>query len=221
MRKMTLQDLIQKAPSAPAEKEEQAYHLAAFEDYWNMGPGRSLLSLQKRYVAMAKAAKADPKLPLPPATTIATLEKWSSDFHWQDRLIHRQQREADLAEVRAVEALKKQKEARIVEAQALRSAGAQGLKALLKALPELDDVPLVGRMVYPEKGRPYRVDGLIDMFPKFSKAIEVGQRLERLETGEGLNNKLETVIEALIADLSPEEQADVRAVVRQVLADVK
>jgi hypothetical protein len=148
-----------------------------------------------------------------PTIVLRVMEGWSSEFHWTDRCIARMQREADLAEMRVVEDLKAQKQARIAEARGLRSVGGQVVMRIIQRIQggELNDIPLIGRMVYPEKGRPYRVDGLLDVLPKARQAIEIGQKLERTETGEDAGAKFEAMIEALIADMSPAEQAEVRS----------
>lgn len=51
------------------------------------------------------------------------------------------------------------------------------------------------------------------------KAIECGQRLERIETGEVVDGSLLILIEAMIEEFTPEEQHYVRAVARRVAED--
>src|SRR5690554_1135890 len=52
----------------------------AFEDYFALGPGRSLAKLAKEYGGyQAKRGQ------LPPTTSLATLERWSSAFDWPRR----------------------------------------------------------------------------------------------------------------------------------------
>lgn len=54
----------------------------AFEDYFNLGPGRSLAKLVQSYgEAGAKSV---------PTKHLATLEKWSSAFRWQERIRERE-----------------------------------------------------------------------------------------------------------------------------------
>lgn len=198
-------------PDDYADRESPAAQ-AAKERYYDLGPGRTLERLCELYREEKKAGQ------LVPSTCLSTLKGWSSAHHWQDYCYSRQQREADLAEARAVDELKKRKQARIQSAQAAQTVGTAVLSETLKRLKEgeLNGLPLVGRMVYPdkekgEKFRPYRVDGLLDVLPRALKAIDVGQKLERTELGEDADERFEAVIEAIIAELTPEEQAQVRA----------
>lgn len=53
----------------------------AFEDYYNMGPGRSLRSLAQIY--------NEPSTEKPPTKHFATLGIWSNHHGWQDRVAQR------------------------------------------------------------------------------------------------------------------------------------
>ncbi|MBX3046995.1 MAG: PBSX family phage terminase large subunit [Anaerolineales bacterium] len=66
-------------------KRESNKALRAFEDYFNLGPDRSLAKLVQIY-GKARAGA--------PTRHISTLEKWSSDFRWQERV---REREAQIA----------------------------------------------------------------------------------------------------------------------------
>lgn len=68
---------------------ETAKALKAFEDYFNLGPGRSLAKLAQSY--------GDPRARSVPTKHLATLEKWSSAFRWQERVREREQVIADAA----------------------------------------------------------------------------------------------------------------------------
>jgi hypothetical protein len=133
--------------------------------------------------------------------SLNTLSNWSVDYHWQDRAIAKTQKEADLAEARAVEELKKSKLARLAEAGALRASGAQVVKEFLTRVSQ--GALQEGKLSFEE---------LCKLLPKAMKAIELGQKLERTENGEDVNAKFEALIEALIADMNPEEQVEVRAI---------
>jgi hypothetical protein len=56
---------------------------AAFEDYFALGPGRSLTKLLAIY-------KKRPK-PAPPTNQLTTLKQWSTGFKWQERIAEREQ----------------------------------------------------------------------------------------------------------------------------------
>lgn len=66
----------------------------AFEDYFNMGPGRSIRKLIQIYNV--------PATKKPPTKHFSTLAKWSTTHGWQKRV---QQRELEIAEV-ALEGIK-------------------------------------------------------------------------------------------------------------------
>src|SRR3990167_1469008 len=60
----------------------------AFEDYFNLGPGRSLSGLLETYRGRT-GGKASA-----PTRRMTTLETWSATFGWQDRIA---QRDAEIA----------------------------------------------------------------------------------------------------------------------------
>ncbi len=60
----------------------------AFEDYFNLGPGRSLATLAAQYQRQ-KGTKQSP-----PTSNLRTLKTWSTKHGWQDRIA---QREAEIA----------------------------------------------------------------------------------------------------------------------------
>ena len=55
---------------------------AAFEDYFLLGPGRSLPKLTKLYRTRTK--------PSPPTQQLRTLKEWSTTFDWQARVAERE-----------------------------------------------------------------------------------------------------------------------------------
>lgn len=63
----------------------------AFEDYFAMGPGRSIRKLHERYCRQ-KDAEASPN---PPTARLRTLKTWSAEHNWQDRVAEREKRIAD------------------------------------------------------------------------------------------------------------------------------
>lgn len=69
---------------------------AAFEDYYAMGPGRSLSKLARVYQSDTEGS--------PPTTSHRWLKRWSTEHGWQNRVA---ERDAELAEAR-MEKLKEQ-----------------------------------------------------------------------------------------------------------------
>ncbi len=72
----------------------------AFEDYFSMGPGRSLRLLYKQYRVHKDSATR------PPSRRLATIKQWSSEHNWQARVGEREQ---ELAEAK-FEAIKSKAE---------------------------------------------------------------------------------------------------------------
>ena len=66
----------------------------AFEDYYGMGPERSLVKLRDQYEERRQAGVK----PASPTVNIRTLQEWSAKHNWQQRIIDRV--EQDAAEVR-------------------------------------------------------------------------------------------------------------------------
>ncbi len=64
-----------------AAETDRSY--AAFLDYCRMGPGRSLRQLYAVYRRQVGTTSSSEK---PPSTRLRTLQTWSAQFHWQDRL---------------------------------------------------------------------------------------------------------------------------------------
>jgi len=191
--------------------------LQAYQDYYELGPGRTFERLaadyRKVYDGRREGGLTDKEARAAvPTLRLTTLRQWASAYGWVNRAIAQQQKEADIALAEAAEERKKHKLARISEGRGLRQIGGQVVRRIIQRIQagELDDMPLVGRMVYPEVGRPYRQDGLLDLLADARKAIEIGQLIERREVGEG-DEEFLTLLERMLADLPPHEQALVRA----------
>jgi len=60
----------------------------AFEDYFNLGPGRSLVALAGQYKRQKDTKQS------PPTSNLRTLKTWSTKHRWQDRVALR---EAEIA----------------------------------------------------------------------------------------------------------------------------
>lgn len=203
-------DLIDPLPTESA----QAYQ--AWRDYYDLGPGRSLVALEREYQKRALGApnasqeKGKPKSTVP-TTRYATLKAWKTRFRWEERCSARLRVEADIALQRDAKVLKAQKEQRLAEARGLRAAGSKVVEAILLRLKqspeELMKVPLVGTSKEP---------GLYYLLREARQAIKLGQDLERRELGEDVNQKFAALIELLIQDMPPEEQAYVRAMAMRV-----
>lgn len=239
-------------------RKESPKAAAAFERYWDMGPARSLEKLCAVFHQEQQACEAWKRLPsaqkthqtapkAPPTTSIDTLKEWSSEFQWQERILTRMQKEADLAEARAVEEMKEHKKRRIAEAHGLRGVGAAILGRITRRLAagDIDKLPLLptvemvpfhskrtttNKVTDPETGkakiveqtveeegvRPMKQLSLFDLLPDARKAIEVGQKLDRAETGDDKKKGLVALIEGLMDGMSEEEKAAVRAMAAEV-----
>lgn len=75
---MTNLQLQARTEDAAGKKESPRQH-AAYIDYRDMGPGRSLRKLAERYIAHDAPT-------VPPTTRLGTLETWSARFGWQARI---------------------------------------------------------------------------------------------------------------------------------------
>lgn len=223
-------------------KRESPRALQAFNEFYDLGPGRSLDKLLGVYRERRQSAGKSTV----PTTRMRTLEQWSTDHDWVGRCIARAQREADAAEARNAEELAKQKRLRIAEARGLRHVGAEVVRHLIQklgvALAErepigaIESVPYsetkvteepqydaagnltgtIRRTVTVEGVRIFRRPGLMDLLPAARKAIEVGQKLERIETGADAEGNLEAWVAELIQGLPPEEQAEMRELARRI-----
>lgn len=85
------------APTPEPLPRESNRTRAAFEDYYAMGPGRSLTALVAGYRVRGES---DPR---PPARRLATVKAWSAAFGWQARIAERDAA-ATAAAARAFEA---------------------------------------------------------------------------------------------------------------------
>lgn len=102
--------------------------LQAFEDYWDMGIGRTLERLAEQY----KAEKAQGNSP--PTTNVRQLEEWSRLFDWQGKVRGRmahltERKEAELAGERV-----KMARQRLSEARALHGISAVVIAELQKRI---------------------------------------------------------------------------------------
>ncbi len=68
---------------------------SAFEDYYLMGPGRSIRKLERTY--------NEPTTKNPPTKHFATLAKWSTTHGWQERVRQRDQEISDATLYRIIE----------------------------------------------------------------------------------------------------------------------
>jgi len=152
----------------------------AFEDYFNMGPGRSLESLLRRYQVATEA--------LPPTKRIATLKDWSRKHDWQNRVL---QRETEIATAQ-FEAIKN----KAIEAgyaywpKRVKDLIALGELLLGEINTEdkrwLPDVKQIGSGYMAEKVEIVRFNSaLIEQFRRTLDDIasEVGERAQKLELG--------------------------------------
>ena len=76
---------------------------AALADYLAMGPGRSLEKLCEVYVERRRSVGAEAV----PTTRLPTLQKWSSEYNWQEEALAYEQRMAEALETEAAKARKR------------------------------------------------------------------------------------------------------------------
>lgn len=156
---------------------------AAFEDYYALGPGRSLTMLAERYVAQRKHGATTP------TRHRATLGRWSRQFAWQERVA---QRDAELAAA-AQQALERQRAEAIQSGFALFFRRIARLNELAELLWEeintehkrwLRDVKQIGSGEFAERIDLIRFNaGLIEQFRKTLEdlAAEMGERAKGIE----------------------------------------
>lgn len=197
-----------------APEKETPGALQAYHAYYNMGPGRSLegllqifLKQEEEYEEWEKRTPnmAETRPERAPTKHITTLKRWSGAFNWSERAFNQAQREADEASARTVEDLAKRKQQRTREAQSLRMAGGKLIAAFLKKVTdnpkELAELPLTGRLVVPDNGKPYRQMGMADLLPMATRAMVYGHKLERTETGENQDDKFEGFVKRFVERL--------------------
>ncbi len=150
----------------------------AFEDYYNLGPGRSLAALARRYQKQTKAR--------PPTRQMSQLKKWSTELGWQARVAAR---DAELAakEQAALEAerIKVIQSGFALMHKRLKSLNEVGELLLAEVLTTdkrwLPDVKQIGSGEYAERVDLVRFNApLIEQFRKTLDdiATELGQRRE-------------------------------------------
>jgi len=148
----------------------------AFEDYFNMGPGRSLRALHEEYCQRTKDK--------PPTKRFETIATWSTKHHWQDRIA---QREHEIAQAQ-FEAIK---ERAIESSYAYWPKRVKDLIELAELLLEeiqtedkrwLPDVKQIGGGEFAERVDIVRFNSaLIEQFRRTLDDIasEVGERISR------------------------------------------
>lgn len=151
----------------------------AFEDYFNMGAGRSLRLLTEQYCSYKSA---DPR---PPSRRIATIKTWSATHNWQERV---REREFEIAEAQ-FDAIKK---GAIEAGYAHYPKRVQDLVALAELLLEeiyeedkrwVPDVKSIGGGAFAERVDIVRFNSpLIEQFRRTLEDIasEMGERVKKV-----------------------------------------
>ena len=104
--------------------KEMTKHRLAFDLYVRMGAGRSLEALHE-------ALEDDPSLiGASKAPSRSTVEAWSSNFHWQDRLLDLERQTAEQDRVEQLKALKEMNERHAKEGLALQQKAVDRLRTL-------------------------------------------------------------------------------------------
>lgn len=148
---------------------------AAFLDYVRMGPGRSLQKLHAVYCGQS-GGKAGAEQP--PTKRLATLEKWSSDNAWQQRLADYKHERNARDQVIWEERQRALQEADFATGDALRDLAAQ----ILDQTPQF--LKTTRRLVKGSKGQPDRevvtvaLDGTLML-----RALKLASELQRKASG--------------------------------------
>jgi hypothetical protein len=147
----------------------------AFLDYVQLGPGRSLAKLAKRYCGQSEGEAGAGS---PPTCRLGTLETWSTKFNWQERLAAYKQ-EQDARDLQLWE--QRQQDIRAADwaiGEQLRALAAD----ILAQTPQF--MKTTRKVIRGKKGEPDReiITIAIDL-PTAIKAIETGSKLQRLAAG--------------------------------------
>ena len=153
---------------------------AAFEDYYALGPGRSLAILCQRYQIETEHK--------PPTRQLSTLKKWSTLFGWQQRVADR---DLDIAQKTKAEFEERQAKA-LITGFALRFQRIEALNDLALQLQTetkekdrvwLPDVKQIGQGEHAERVDIVRFNaGLIAQFRETLDdiALEMGERVKKI-----------------------------------------
>lgn len=177
----------------------------AFEDYYALGPGRSLTVLVARYQKRTK--------PIPPTKHLGQLKKWSTAFKWQARVA---ERDAEIAQA----ALAGMKRAATETGFAIYQNRIEALNSLAEMLLGelnendkrwLPDVKQIGQGEFAERVDIVRFNAsLIEQFRKTLEdiAAEMGERTRNIRvdtSGEVIKRMKELgLTEHDVATLDPE-----------------
>lgn len=150
------------------QKGERDRAVIACNDYLLMGPGRSLRKLWEQYREQKRLQTAYK----PPTVRLKTLSDWSVRYDWQTRakLYDAEQERIKAEKFQAEIEAMLGRQAR--NAQALQTAGAQLVFALLDRTRRL-----------PDELKEMTVRQLAKLLPQAARAIEVGGREERQARG--------------------------------------
>lgn len=127
-------------PGLPDEPDESAAAREAWLDYFDLGFGRSLNKLLALYQERHAQGRDVP------TRNRRTLEVWSAEHRWQERLIDRQRSVAEQAEADLVGERKAFARQRMNEARALHTIGGAVAQEIIRRVQagELAQIPLIG-----------------------------------------------------------------------------
>jgi len=175
-------------------QNESLAALQAFEDYWNLGPKRSLAKLGEYYKKRADSLNADladrqdqdtPQYK--PLATLNSLESWSAAFDWQGRIRERMDIEREEQIRLAVTRRKDAAETRLKTGKYMQQAGLMVFsKADLEKLPVDEARKLLGTAL---------------------SFVKEGMEIERRELGESTDNYLPVKPLHEMTDVELEEYA--------------
>ena len=182
-----------------------------YEDYWRLGPRRSLRLLLEQYVARAEAEGKH----VVPTLSMSTLRRWSMRHGWTERIAVRLREETRKADAIAIGSLAKAREQRLRESATVRVIGMRSVQAFAARLNELEQMNLVPRVVTPTDGPAYRIPGLLDYIGPLTKLLELGHKMEREELGRA-EEEIEALLDRIVETLPDDEKEVLRVYALEV-----
>jgi hypothetical protein len=160
------------------QEGESAKAFSAFEIYRRLGPARTVAEAWRQYWSLSGAHNAGEA----PPRVMPYFSQWAVQWRWQERALAWDDdlaaRARDEEEDRELERLRQEKEEELRQRQLMReearAARTVGRRVLLRALQGIE----VGQL------DDLNVPDLLPYLQKAATLLEVGQKLERLYSGE-------------------------------------
>ncbi len=179
---------------------ESAAAIRAFDDYWNLGNGRTLDKLLTRY-------RAEPDPEEVPTTDARELRRWHNDYNWQMKCAEREARVSEMSEAMVAEDRATMKRERLNELRKVRTLASQ----ILDQAAETFNRPIVEE---DEDGNEIikcalSMPDLVKLFPRAVSALIQAHKEEKQEVGED-TQRFHVTVEQVVNALPPEIRDSVR-----------